>query len=252
MPEPKIAQKGPYPVEVEASKTYFWCACGRSANQPFCDGSHKGSEFTPMKYEAAESKTVYFCGCKHTATPVLLRRDARAALMTRSGYACAAGARAWASGRVLAGRGEDGVQDGAFHARHELDHAGVADVLDEAVDDLVAQFAVGHLAAAEAQARLHLVALGQEADRLVLLGLVVVLVHGDRELDFLEGDDLLLLARGALALFLLVEKAAVVLDAADGRNGVGRNFNQIEAALAGDSAAPRRAAGFPVVRRFRR
>ena len=71
MPEPKIAQKGPYPVAVEASKTYYWCACGRSANQPFCDGSHKGSEFTPMKYEADESKTVYFCGCKHTATPCM-------------------------------------------------------------------------------------------------------------------------------------------------------------------------------------
>ncbi len=71
MPEAKIAQKGPYPVAVEASKTYYWCACGRSANQPFCDGSHKGSEFTPMKYEAAESKTVYFCGCKHTATPCM-------------------------------------------------------------------------------------------------------------------------------------------------------------------------------------
>ena len=71
MPEPKIAQKGAYPVAVEASKTYYWCACGRSANQPFCDGSHKGSEFTPMKYEAAESKTVYFCGCKHTATPCM-------------------------------------------------------------------------------------------------------------------------------------------------------------------------------------
>ena len=67
MPEPNIAQKGPYPVTVEAAKTYFWCACGRSANQPFCDGSHKGSEFTPVKYEATESKTVYFCGCKHTA-----------------------------------------------------------------------------------------------------------------------------------------------------------------------------------------
>lgn len=69
MPEPAIAQKGPYPVAVEASKMYLWCACGRSANQPFCDGSHKGTGFTPMKYEASESTTVFFCGCKHTATP---------------------------------------------------------------------------------------------------------------------------------------------------------------------------------------
>ena len=67
MSEPTIAQKSPYPVEVEAGKSYFWCARGKSANQPFCDGSHKGSDFTPVKYEATESKTVYFCGCKHTA-----------------------------------------------------------------------------------------------------------------------------------------------------------------------------------------
>ena len=71
MSEPTIAQKSPYPVEVEASKNYYWCACGRSAKQPFCDGSHKGTEFTPVKYEAKESKTVYFCGCKHTANPGL-------------------------------------------------------------------------------------------------------------------------------------------------------------------------------------
>lgn len=67
MAEPTIAQKGPYEVEVEAGKSYNWCACGQSANQPFCDGSHKGSEFTPVRFEATESKTVYLCGCKHTA-----------------------------------------------------------------------------------------------------------------------------------------------------------------------------------------
>jgi CDGSH-type Zn-finger protein len=66
MPEPTIAQIGPYEVEVEAGKSYFWCACGKSANQPFCDGSHKGSEFIPMKFEAAKTETVYLCGCKHT------------------------------------------------------------------------------------------------------------------------------------------------------------------------------------------
>ena len=71
MPEPTIAQNGPYPVDVEAGKSYFWCACGRSANQPFCDGSHKGSEFTPVKFDASQSTTVYFCGCKHTGSPVM-------------------------------------------------------------------------------------------------------------------------------------------------------------------------------------
>ena len=71
MPEATIAQKSPYPVEVEAGKSYYWCSCGRSNGQPFCDGSHKGSGFTPVKFEATETKTVYFCGCKHSANPVL-------------------------------------------------------------------------------------------------------------------------------------------------------------------------------------
>jgi CDGSH iron-sulfur domain-containing protein 3 len=63
---PKIAQKAPFPVEVEEGKSYLWCACGKSAKQPFCDGSHKGSEFSPVKYTAEASKKVFFCGCKHT------------------------------------------------------------------------------------------------------------------------------------------------------------------------------------------
>jgi CDGSH-type Zn-finger protein len=67
MTEPTIAQKGPYAVELEAGKSYSWCACGMSANQPFCDGSHKGSGMTPVKLEATVSGTVYLCGCKHTA-----------------------------------------------------------------------------------------------------------------------------------------------------------------------------------------
>jgi CDGSH-type Zn-finger protein len=68
MTTPTIAQKASYPVAVEAGKDYWWCACGQSKNQPFCDGSHKAAgEFTPVKYTAAESKTVYFCGCKHSA-----------------------------------------------------------------------------------------------------------------------------------------------------------------------------------------
>lgn len=64
---PKIAQKAPYPVEVEAGKSYFWCACGQSKNQPFCDGSHKGTSFTPVKVTAEEGKKMFFCGCKASA-----------------------------------------------------------------------------------------------------------------------------------------------------------------------------------------
>ncbi|MFP5206506.1 MAG: CDGSH iron-sulfur domain-containing protein [Acidobacteriota bacterium] len=61
-----IAQKGPYEVELEAGKTYFWCACGRSAGQPFCDGSHKGTGLAPHRFEATASGAVFLCGCKQT------------------------------------------------------------------------------------------------------------------------------------------------------------------------------------------
>lgn len=64
---PIIAQKAPFPVDVEAGKSYFWCACGKSAKQPFCDGSHKDSSFAPVKYTAEADKKVFFCGCKASA-----------------------------------------------------------------------------------------------------------------------------------------------------------------------------------------
>ncbi len=69
MSEPKIAGTAPIPVEVEAGKTYFWCSCGQSANQPFCDGSHKGTDFVPLAYTAEESGKRFFCTCKRTANP---------------------------------------------------------------------------------------------------------------------------------------------------------------------------------------
>jgi CDGSH iron-sulfur domain-containing protein 3 len=71
MATPDMPQKAPYPVAVEAGKSYYWCACGKSASQPLCDGSHKGSEFAPTKYTAEESKTVYFCGCKQSGNGAL-------------------------------------------------------------------------------------------------------------------------------------------------------------------------------------
>jgi CDGSH-type Zn-finger protein len=65
MATPNIAQKSPFVRPMEAG-TYFWCSCGLSKNQPFCDGSHKGSEFSPKKVELTEKKTVAWCGCKQS------------------------------------------------------------------------------------------------------------------------------------------------------------------------------------------
>ena len=66
--EPHIAQKAPFAIAMEAGKTYYWCACGKSAKQPFCDGSHKGSAFAPMPVVAEKDGTAYLCGCKHSAS----------------------------------------------------------------------------------------------------------------------------------------------------------------------------------------
>ncbi|MBY5976582.1 CDGSH iron-sulfur domain-containing protein [Phaeobacter italicus] len=63
---PDIAQKAPFPVEVREGKTYFWCSCGKSSRQPFCDGSHAGTGFAPVKYTAEKDGKAFFCGCKHT------------------------------------------------------------------------------------------------------------------------------------------------------------------------------------------
>lgn len=66
MAVPKPAQKGPYKVQLEASKKYAWCACGRSANQPFCDGTHKKFGLAPVVFIAEKTDEAWLCGCKHT------------------------------------------------------------------------------------------------------------------------------------------------------------------------------------------
>ena len=53
-------------VEVEKNKSYFWCSCGLSSKQPFCDGSHKNTEFSSVKFIADETKKMFFCTCKQT------------------------------------------------------------------------------------------------------------------------------------------------------------------------------------------
>ena len=71
MEKPVVAQKAPFGVAVEAGKEYWWCACGRSKSQPFCDGSHRGTGLAPQQYQATEAATVWFCGCKGTkASPM--------------------------------------------------------------------------------------------------------------------------------------------------------------------------------------
>lgn len=66
MTHPVAAQKAPYAMEVEEGRTYSWCACGLSKKQPFCDGSHKGTGLSPIRYTAPRTAKVYFCGCKES------------------------------------------------------------------------------------------------------------------------------------------------------------------------------------------
>ncbi len=65
MSQPTIAQKSPFVKDMPAG-TSHWCACGQSKNQPFCDGSHQGTPFTPVKVVLTEAKKVAWCGCKHS------------------------------------------------------------------------------------------------------------------------------------------------------------------------------------------
>jgi CDGSH-type Zn-finger protein len=67
MPEPKIAALKPDVLDLEPG-TYYWCACGLSAKQPFCDGAHKGSGMGPLKFDVTEAGKKAMCNCKHSAT----------------------------------------------------------------------------------------------------------------------------------------------------------------------------------------
>ena len=68
MTDPVIAQQGPYIEELPVGN-YWWCACGKSHNQPFCDGSHQGTGITPVKLELAEGRKVGLCDCKRSKNP---------------------------------------------------------------------------------------------------------------------------------------------------------------------------------------
>ncbi|SDR25494.1 Iron-binding zinc finger CDGSH type [Rhizobiales bacterium GAS191] len=66
MTSPHIAAREPIAVQVKAGESYWWCACGQSKSQPFCDGSHKGSPFSPKEFTSTSDRTLYFCACKHS------------------------------------------------------------------------------------------------------------------------------------------------------------------------------------------
>ncbi len=66
MSEALNSKNAPYVVEVTEGKDYYWCSCGKSKSQPFCDGSHQGTTFEPVAFKAEETRMVYLCGCKKT------------------------------------------------------------------------------------------------------------------------------------------------------------------------------------------
>ena len=66
MADPEIGGTEPIAVEVEEGKMYWWCTCGRSSKQPFCDGSHKDTGFIPRGWEAPKTGKVFFCACKRS------------------------------------------------------------------------------------------------------------------------------------------------------------------------------------------
>ena len=69
MSKPVVADNKPIGVSLQKGEEYHWCACGRSRHQPFCDGSHRGTDFTPLGFRADKSGEAWLCMCKHTGNP---------------------------------------------------------------------------------------------------------------------------------------------------------------------------------------
>ena len=69
MEKPTRAGDAPKMETLEEGKTYYWCSCGKSTNQPWCNGAHRGSAFNPLAFEAKASRPAAICTCKLTKTP---------------------------------------------------------------------------------------------------------------------------------------------------------------------------------------
>jgi len=126
------------------------------------------------------------------------------------------------------------MQRVAFLSRTKLHDALIADVGDQTFENLATQSLAGHFAAAEENGRLHLIAFAEEAQHVVLLRLIVVIVHVNAELHFLDDDVVLFLLGLALTLFLLILVFAEVHDAAHRRLRRRGDFYQIQISFAGD------------------
>ncbi len=111
MTAPTVAARTPIQVELEEGKEYFYCACGRSSDQPFCDGSHEGSGFTPLSFVAERTGKALLCRCKQTATPPFCDGTHSRVPRDRVGTSFAVEAHGEAEGES-GGDGEEGDPDG--------------------------------------------------------------------------------------------------------------------------------------------
>ncbi len=133
MSEPKIAGRAPMAVEVTAGEKYFWCACGRSKNQPFCDGSHVGTEFAPVAFTVEETGKAFLCMCKRTGnrpycdgTHARLPEESATAESAPSGAASVAGGQGKGKGNDVAPQAVPTVEEPTVQAIHELARDGLS------------------------------------------------------------------------------------------------------------------------------